>query len=378
MQVDWAGTNIPMYDSVTGAETPVYLFVAVLPCSCYAYVEACENMKAESWLSCHVNAYNYFGGVPRLLIPDNLKTGVTTNTRLETVLNRSYQEMAEHYDTAIVPARVRHPKDKSMAEGTVRFASTWVIAALRNRKFFSIHEVNAAVAEQLELLNTLPFKKREGCRKEAYLAEEQAFMKPLPPVPYELAIWTVAKVGYDYLVSDGENKYSVPYDLIGEMVDVRLTKNLVEVYFKGSRVASHLRQKTYQRNPIVHPEHMTPEHRKYLNYNAEDFASWARKVGDNTEKVVNYFLTNGKEPEQGFKACASLTRLANRYGFSRLENACDRVMAINATPSIRNISTLLKASRESQSSAMPVDRENDSYGITRGASYFSRGGGQND
>lgn len=342
MQVDWAGNSIPVYDPVTGEESKAYLFVAVLPCSCYAYVEACPDMKAESWLLCHAHAYSYYGGVTRLLIPDNLKTGVTANTRYDTVLNRSYQELAEHYDTAIVPARVRHPQDKSLAEGTVRFASTWVIAALRNRKFFSVGEVQQAVSERLEILNNAPFKKREGCRREAYLSEEKSFMKQLPTTPYEPAVWIMAKVGYDYLVSDGLNKYSTPYDLIGEEVSVRITRNTVEVFFKGSRVAAHLRKTTAQRDPLVNPEHMTPEHRKYLNYNAQDFMSWAETIGSKATAVVRYFLFSGKEAEQGYKSCASLTRLADRYGAKRLEAACARMMELTSSPTMRSISSILK------------------------------------
>jgi len=271
MQVDWAGNTIPYYDSVTGAESAAYLFVSVLPCSCYAYVEACADMKLESWLLCHVHAYKYFGGVTRLLIPDNLKTGITTNTRYETVLNRSYQELAGHYGTAVVPARVRHPKDKSLAEGTVKYASTWIIAALRNEKFFSISEVREAVAERLEELNARPFQKREGSRHSAYLEEEQSFMFPLPSSPYEPAMWTQLKVGSDYLVSDGKNKYSVPFDMIGEEVQVRLTHTMVEIFFHGSRIASHQRSTKVLREPVVNPAHMPPEHRKYLTYNADDF-----------------------------------------------------------------------------------------------------------
>jgi transposase len=378
MQVDWAGNTIPVYDPVTGDESKAYLFVAVLPCSCYAYIEACPDMKTESWLLCHAQAYRYFGGITRLLIPDNLRTGVTANTRYDTVLNRSYQEMAEHYHTAIVPARVRHPQDKSLAESTVRFASTWIIAALRNRKFFSVGEVQQAVAERLEALNSAPFKKRQGSRREAYLSEEQEFMKPLPTAPYEPAIWTVAKVGNDYLVSDGLNKYSLPYDLIGEEVSVRLTRNTVEVFFNGSRVALHLRKATAQRDPVVNPEHMTPEHRKYLNYNAEDFMSWAEAVGRNASAVVRHFLTSGKEAEQGYKACASLTRLTGRYGARRLEAACARVLEITATPTIRSISTLLKTMRDDKTTSTPSVEESNRYGITRGASYFGKGGARND
>ena len=168
-------------------------------------------MKLENWLLCHVHAYSYFGGVTRILIPDNLKTGVTRNTRYETVLNRSYQELAEHYDTAIVPARVEHPKDKALAEGTVKYASTWILAALRDRKYFSVEEAQRDVAEKLEELNSRPFKKREGCRRIAYLEEEREFMRPLPTMPYEPAVWSPElRVGHDYLVSDGMNRYSVP------------------------------------------------------------------------------------------------------------------------------------------------------------------------
>ena len=277
MEVDWAGQTLPIYDSVTGEEFPAYLFIAVLPCSGYTYAEATSDMKLENWLNCHIHAYEYFGGVTRLLIPDNLKTGVIKNTRYETVLNRSYQELAEYYDTAIVPVRVEHPKDKSHAEGTVRFASTWILAALRNEHFFTLTEAKEAVSLKLEELNTREFKRREGCRKSAYLEEEKAYMKPLPNQRYELATWNPnLTVGSDYLVSDGKNKYSVPFDLIGEKVDMRLTSNTVEIFFHGTRVASHIRKQVAQREPIVNPDHMTPEHRKYLSYNTEDFMNFGR------------------------------------------------------------------------------------------------------
>ena len=240
---------------------------------------------------------------------------MTKNTRYETVLNRSYQEMAEYYDTAIVPARVEHPKDKSHAEGTVRLASTWILAALRNEHFFTLAEAKEAVRVKLAELNLRPFTAKEGCRRSAYLEEEQAFMKPLPSGRYELATWNPnITVGTDYLVSDGKNKYSVPFDLIGEKVDIRLTNSTVEVFFHGSRVASHMRKSAVQREPIVNPDHLTPEHRKYLNYNSEDFIAWASTVGDSTVKVITYFLSAGKEAEQGYKACASLTRLCEKYG----------------------------------------------------------------
>ena len=221
MQVDRAGTTIPYYDCVTGEATDSYLFAAVLPCSCYAYVEACDDMKTTNWLLCHVYAYQYFGGVTRLLIPDNLKTGVSKTTRYETILNKSYAEMAEYYETSIVPARVRALQDKNLAEGSVKFAT---------------------------------------------------------------------KVPLDYLITDGKNKYSVPFDLTGKQVDIRLTKTTVEVFFHGSRVASHPRSATNRRDPVIQPEHMPTEHLKYLSYNVDDFTVWAISIGNSTAKVSEAFF----------------------------------------------------------------------------------------
>lgn len=188
MEVDWAGDTIPVFDPVTGEEEAVYLFVAVLPCSCMVYAEPCLDMKTENWLLCHVHAYNYFGGVTRLLVTDNCKTATVSNTRYDTVLNRSYQELAEHYGTAIVPARVRKPQDKSHAESSVRFAETWIIAALRDQKFFSISEVRTAVRQKLGELNDRPFKQRAGSRRSAYLEEEKEFMLSLPVDDFEPAV----------------------------------------------------------------------------------------------------------------------------------------------------------------------------------------------
>ncbi len=273
MQVDWAGDTIPI--------------------QYYTYAEACDDMKTENWLNCHVHAFDYFGGVARLLIPDNCKTATLSNTRYDVILNRSYQELAEHYGTAIVPARVCKPRDKSAAEASVRFAETWIVAALRDRKFFSLQELNEAVAEKQDELNSRPFKQMAGCRRSAYLEEEKPYMLPLPASAFEPAVWSVAKVANDYLVTDGRNKYSVPYNLIGERVDIRVTKTTVEVFYHGSRVASHRRLQTRQRDPLVKREHMPPEHQKYLTYNADEFSRWAMSVGPMTEKVDSGTANSG-------------------------------------------------------------------------------------
>ena len=202
-------------------------------------------------------------------------------------------------------------------------------------------------------------------------------MRPLPSEPYIPAIWSPdLKVGNDYLVSDGLNKYSVPFDLIGEKVNLRLTRDTVEVFYLGSRVAMHVRQHKILREPVVKPEHMTPEHQKYLNYNAQEFMDWASAVGPCTETVVRYFLTAGKEAEQGYKSCASLTKLEQRYGKKRLEKACERLLAFTGTPSIRTLNSILKNGQDRLELATEPEQPKAAkqHGITRGAAYFRKGG----
>ena len=380
MEVDWAGNTLSFQDPVTGESCPAYLFVAALPCSCFTYAEACTDMRTENWLACHVHTYEYFGGVTRLLIPDNLKTGVTKNTRYETVLNRSYHELAEHYNTAVVPARVERPKDKSHAEGAVKFASTWIIASLRNERFFRFEDVRSAVAAKLEELNDRPFRSgRVGCRRSAFQNEEVAFLKPLPFKPYEIATWLPpVQVGFDYVVPAGENKYSVPFDLIGKKVDVKLTHDTVEVYYHGSRVASHLRRREPLRDPIVNPDHMTEEHRKYLNYNADRFAEWGNSAGKHIAATVRHFLKSGKAPEQGYKFCVGLMKLADKYGADRLDGVCESILRYTSEPTLRIITSTLKngyGNRNTDSGDATKDLSN-AYGITRGEAYFRRDGGK--
>ena len=378
LEVDWAGSTIDIYDPVTGEITSAYLFVAVLSCSLYTYAEACPNMKEDTFILCHVHAFEYFGGVTRLLIPDNLKTGVTRNTRYETVIPRAYREMSDHYGTAIVPARVKHPKDKPNAEGSVKFATTWILSALRNEHFFSISEAKQAVSRKLEELNERPFQKRAGNRRLAFENEEKEFLQTLPASPYEPAVWSTAKVQNDYLISDGVNKYTVPFDLIGEHVDIRVTHDTVEVFFHGNRVASHARRKNPERNPIRVKEHMPPEHQKYLSYAPDEFLEWAAMVGPNTQRVVDYFLSSEKEPEQGFKYCVSMMKSGDRFGQERLEKACERLLSFTSQPSYRSIVTILKNGQDKLPIEYPATEATSPAkrrkGITRGVESFRKGG----
>lgn len=376
MEVDWIGDTLKVYDSANCCEISAYIFVAVLPCSLYGYAEAFPDMKSNHWIEAHVHAYSFFGGVTRILVPDNLKTGVIKNTRTELILNRSYHEMAEHYGTAIIPARPVKPKDKPNAEGTVKVLETWILAALRNRKFFTFQELNKAIHKKLEEFNAKPFQKKKGSRLSAFLEEERDFLMPLPASPYETAVWSTATIQPDYLITVGNCKYSVPYEFIGKKVDIRAAENSIEVFYHGDRIASHVR-KMYAPEPIYLPEHMPENHRKFLEYNTESFLDWGKSIGHSTHLVIKHFLFMHKVEQQGYKSCASLMKLADRYGTDRLENAYAKALSYTSNPSLKNISTILKNGQDkvvlTSESARVSNKESLKYGITRGASYYKGG-----
>lgn len=333
-------------------------------------------MRSNHWIEAHIHAYSFFGGVTRILVPDNLKTGVIKNTRTELVLNRSYHEMAEHYGTAIIPARPVRPKDKPSAEGTVRVIETWILAALRNRKFFTFDELNKAIREKLEEFNAKPFQKKKGSRLAAFIEEEKDFLMPLPASPYETAVWSTATIQPDHLITIGNCKYSVPYEFIGKKVDIRATENSIEVFYHNNRIAAHVR-KVYSRDPVYMPEHMPENHRKFLEYNTESFLDWGKDIGHSTLIVVKHFLSMHKVEQQGYKPCASLMKLADRYGMQRLENACAKALSYTPSPSLKNITTILKNGQDKVALVTVPDsvsnKESSKYGITRGASYYEEG-----
>jgi transposase len=373
MEVDWVGDTLAVYDPAAGCEVTAYIFAACLPCSLYSYTEAFPDMKSNHWIEAHIHAYSYFGGVTRILVPDNLKTGVIKNTRTELVLNRSYSEMAEHYGTAIIPARPVMPKDKPNVEGTVGVIETWILAALRNRKYFSFDELNAAIREKLLEFNAKPFQKKKGSRLSAFSEEEKDFLMPLPASPYETAVWSTATIQPDYLIAVGDCKYSVPYEFIGKKVDIRATERGIEVFYHNNRIASHVRR-NYSRNPIYTPEHMPENHRKFLAYNTESFLDWGKSIGTSTLLVIKNFLSMHKVEQQGYKSCVSLMKLADRYSTERLENACRKALCYTPSPSLKNISAILKNGQDKVLTAKVNPSDSSAqYGITRGASYFKGG-----
>ena len=374
MQVDWAGQTATLVDTDTGERLDAYLFVAVLPYSGYAYTEAFLDMKQESWITGHVNAYRYFGGVTRILTPDNLKTGVVKNSRTETVLNKSYQEMAEYYGTAILPARPRSPKDKAFVEGSVGVVSTWILAALRNRQFLSLTELNQAIREKLEAFNHKPFQKREGSRASCF-EEEKLFLLSLPATPFELAVWKVATVQYNYHISVERMNYSVPYEYIKQQVDVRLTRTTVEIFFAGTRIASHLRLQGRPNQYSTVEGHMPPDHQTYLQWNGERFLRWAEQIGQHTAAVVRLFLSAHKVEQQGYKSCMVLLKLAERYSPQRLESACRKALSYTSSPSLKSVQSILKSGQDKllDEDAPARPEEPKAHKFTRGAGYYKRG-----
>jgi transposase len=372
MQVDWAGQTAGIVDTDTGELIPAYLFVAVLPCSGYAYVEAFPDEKQEAWINAHVHAYQFFGGVTRILTPDNLKTGVIKNTRDDTVINKAYREMSEHYGTAIIPARPRTPKDKAFVEGSVGVVSTWIIAALRNQQFFSLSELNEAISEKLYAFNHKPFQKREGTRADAF-EEEKPFLLPLPAAPFELAQWKVATVQYNYHVSVDKQNYSVPYEYIKQKVDVRMTAHTVEVFFEGNRIASHPRLYGRPNQYSTLETHMPPDHQKYLQWNGERFTQWAEQIGSNTAAVIRHFLTMYAVEQQGYKACMALLKLTDKFPPERVENACHKALTFTAQPSFKSIQSILRSGQDKLCEELePTSKKASQYSFTRGAEYYRR------
>lgn len=370
LQVDWVGDTASVIDTDTGEVIPAYVFVATLPYSGYSYVEAFFSMNQECWTAAHVNAFRYFGGVPRMIQCDNLKTGVEKHGKDEVILNKTYQELAEHYATAIVPARVRAPKDKAAVEGTVGIISTFILAALRNRQFLSLSELNAAVWERLEAFNNKPFQKKNGSRAILF-AEEKPFLRPLPSHPFELAVWKKATVGPNYHISVERMNYSVPYEYIRQKVDVRLTRATVEVFYNGTRICSHPRLYGKFNQYSTMQEHMPPDHQKYVQWNGERFIRWAGKMGSGTECVVRTILAGYKVEQQGYKSCMGLLKLADKYSPERLERACKRALEFTPRPSLKNVQAIL-ASGQDLLAEEPEPAPSSQYGFTRGAEYYDR------
>ncbi len=368
--VDFAGQTIPITDPRTGEIHQAQLFVAVLGASSYTYAEATASQELPHWIAAHVHAFSFFGGCAHLIVPDNLRSGVTRAHRYEPDINPSYAEMAAHYGAAVIPTRPRKPRDKAKAEQGVLLAERWVLAALRHRTFFSLPEANAAIRERLAWLNDRPFRKLPGSRASLFAELDRPALRPLPAVPYAFAVWKTATVNVDYHVEVDHHWYSVPYALVGAVCDIRASATTVEVFCRGRRVASHARS-SERRHFTTDPAHMPEAHRRHAEWSPSRIIRWAEQTGPATAALVAEIMASRPHPEQGFRSCLGIMRLGRRYGDGRLEAACARALAVRAL-SYRSVESILRTGLDGLPTpgSEPVIPTIGDHANVRGAGYY--------
>jgi transposase len=368
--IDYAGQTVSIVDPKTGEITEVQIFLATLGASNYTFAEASLSQELPSWIKSHVHAFQFFGGITEILVPDNLKAGVTNPCRYEPDINPTYQDLAKHYGTTVIPARSRRPKDKAKVESAVFVAERWILAALRNHTFFSLNELNRAIAEKLHDLNNRKFQKLNTTRRQLFETIDRPALKSLPSRPYEYAEWKKVRVNIDYHIEIGRHYYSVPYQIAREQVDIRLTSSTVEVLFKNKRVASH--QRDYRKGAFTTlTEHMPKSHQRYLEWTPSRIIRWAEKNGPKTQKVITRILDSRTHPEQGYRSSLGIMRLGKAYSPERLEAACERALFIN-TYSYKSVQSILKKGLDQQpflfeqiEDTQPLNHHN-----TRGKHYY--------
>jgi transposase len=367
--VDYAGLMMAYQDRMTGELHPAPVFVATMGASSETYCEAQDSQALPNWIGGHVQAFEYFGGVPEIVVPDNTKTGVTSACYYEPDLNPTYQDMARYYGTAIVPTRVRHPRDKAKVETGVQVVERWVIAPLRNRTFFSLEEINAAIKGKREELNLRRMEHLGKSRRELFESLDRPALKPLPEQPYEPAEWKRAKVGIDYHVPYQRHYYSVPYEMRHKDVYLRATGKTIEIFFRGQRIASHLRDDTPGYHSTL-PDHMPASHRAFMDWTPERFLRWAEKSGPATTEMVRTLLVSRAHPEQGYRSSLGLMRLETRYGKERLEDACRRALHFSLH-SYRGVKNILDVGLDRIRPENEVSPPEKPHPNIRGRGYYS-------
>lgn len=363
--VDYAGQTLSVVDRATGELRPAQIFVAVLGASSYTYAEATWTQQLPDWLGSHVRALESFGGAPLAIVPDNLKSAVTKAHRYDPELNPAYQDLAEHYGVAILPARVRKPRDKAKVEVAVQIVERWILARLRDRTFFSLAELNAAIGELLQQLNTRPFKKREGCRLQQFNDVERPALRALPDRPYTFAVWKKAKVHLDYHVEVERAYYSVPYKLIGKTVDVRVSAHTVEIFHRQQLVAAYERASVRGQFSIT-AEHRPERHSAVIELTHERLQQRALAIGPATAELLTQQLHRRRHPDESLRASLGILRLARDFSPPALEAAATRALELK-TYSYRAVRALITLTRPSDEPTTTVaDHEN-----VRGETYFT-------
>ncbi len=366
--VDYAGHTVDVVCPKTGEVRTAQIFVATLGASSYTYVEASWTQSLPDWISSHVRAFEFFGGVPAQLVPDNLKAGVTKACFYDPAINRTYGDMANHYDTAIIPARPHKPKDKAKVEGAVLLAERWILARLRNQRFFGLDEVNAAVRPLLEQLNGKVSRHLSASRQELFERLDRPALKPLPVASYVYAEWKQCRAGLDYHVDIGRHYYSVPHQLLKQKLWARITARTVEVYFKGQRVASHVKTSGNHQHSTLQ-DHMPAHHRFREDWTPERIRKQAAHLGPNVEIFVDVVMRKRRHPEQGYRSCLGVIKLAKAFGHDRLDAACERALEINAH-SYTSLHSILKNGLDRKPRTRATDEPAITHPNIRGADYF--------
>ena len=359
--VDYAGSTVPVISGSTGETREAQIFVAALGASNYTYAEATWTQSLPDWLGSHVRMLEYFGGCTTMVIPDNLRSGVSKACRYDPDLNPSYQQWAEHYSIAVVPARPFKPRDKSKAEVAVQVVQRWILARLRNHTFFSLAELNQCIRALLEDLNNRPFKQLPGCRQFAFEQLDRPALKPLPAQPYHYVAIKPVKVNIDYHVRYKDHDYSVPHQYVGERLEVHASQTLVEIYFRRQLVATHPRKHTP--GFTTNPAHMPKCHRAQQQWTPGRLKRWAQEIGPDTLAWVTTQLEGRQHPEQAYKVCLGLLNLSKQYPASRLNAAC-RIANRSGLHRLKQVRAILKSNRDqlpeqlSLTAELPQDHEN--------------------
>lgn len=369
--IDYAGQTVPIIDASTGEIRSAQIFVAVLGASNYTYACATATQKIADWVESMVRALEFVGGVPRLIVPDQTRSLIAKPDRYDPEPNRTAEEFAAHYGVAILPARPAHPRDKPKVEGAVLLVERWVLARLRNRQFFTLGALNGAIAELLVDLNGRPFKKLPGTRRSTFEELDRPALRPLPASRYEVARWKTARVNIDYHVEIDGHYYSVPYRLVRTEVDVRITAETVEVFTGQQRVACHA-VNPKRGDFTTQDEHMAAQHRAHRDWTPQKLISWGERIGVACAALVRWQMEHRPHPEQGYRACLGLQRLARQFGPQRLEAACVRAMAIRS-PSYRSVNSIIKTGLDRH----PLPSQSDStesatpdHANLRGPEYY--------
>jgi transposase len=366
--VDFAGDTIDVVDPITGEVRPAKLFVATLGASNYTYVEARESESLPDWIGAHVGLFAFLGGVPKFVVCDNLKAAVTNADRYDPGLNRTYREMAQHYGTTILPARPRRPRDKAKVEVAVQVAERWILARLRDRRFFSLAELNAVIRQLLADINGRLMRGFDASRFDLFIAIDRPALRPLPVEPYGFARWKRCRVAPDYHVEIDGHWYSVPFRLIRELVDARIADKTIEIFHRGQRIASHAKAPNRRGHTTI-TDHMPSSHRRYGQLTPAKLIATAEKIGPSAAALFEAIMAARPHPEQGFRTCLGILGLVKSYGNARLDAACHRGVLIKAR-SVASIRSILENGLDRAFLDEPADQQPLHHANIRGQNYF--------